>query len=881
MQRASRFRSILAWLLIAAGPAAQASLPETVQSLEFRLPEGPARLWRAERSGIERLWPDAEAWIELRTPGGTRRARAGKRVAVQLAADGRWPEGLMRAYRLVVRRRTAEAQWVVEAPDPWTALEATSALANAREVASVQPVLRRDLRLHGNYVPRPNDPHFREQWHLENRDFEGQPVGPDLNPRAAWGTTRGSGVTVAICDDGFETTHPDLQTAAAGGPHFDFTTSRASSGVYGAHSTAVAGLVGASGGNGIGVTGVAPSARLASWAIFDSFSFIVSDERLGDMFQYRLEDVAVRNHSWGNADVTLSEPSLLEATAISNAVSLGRGGRGVLMVRSAGNGRETGTDANADGYANDPRVIAVAATRDDGRVTSYSNPGACLLVASLSGDEEDTFAPTRTVYTTDRVGARGYNVTSGGSDLADYAFGSSGFSGTSASAPMISGLVALIVGANPELTYRDVQQVLIHASRHRDLRDPDVRTNAAGYLVSHNQGFGIPDAGQAVRLARGWNQRPPLVTATAAWSGRISPPDSGLRARIWGGDGASTDLVTAPTTGVHPSTPTARRPLTYVGLATNAVGEDLRGRAALIERGVSYFRDKLNRVAAAGAEFAVIFNHQDGNAVFIPGGTDFVGIPAVMIGENDGRALLARWQAGENVEAQLALDSVSAELVVTNGLLCEHVGLRVRSNHARRGDLRLELISPTGTRSILQRLNDDDEAGPVDWSYWSTQHFYEPARGTWTVVVSDQRARNVGDITGLELTVRGIAIEDADDDGLSDEWERRWFGTLASRAGEDPDGDGSPNAREQVLGTNPTSPDEPLRLELAPYDPDGGMRLTWPSPPGVPYRVLRFESVTDPGVELGRVTGTYPESEWITPRGPEGHRFYRLEVLPR
>ena len=71
----------------------------------------------------------------------------------------------------------------------------------------------------------------------------------------------------------------------------------------------------------------------------------------------------------------------------------------------------------------------------------------------------------------------------------------------------IAGIVALLLEANPNLTYRDVQQVLIHASRQYDIDDPFLSANAAGYRFSINTGFGTPDAGEAVRLAKRWAKR--------------------------------------------------------------------------------------------------------------------------------------------------------------------------------------------------------------------------------------------------------------------------------------------------------------------------------------------------------------------------------------
>jgi hypothetical protein len=125
-----------------------------------------------------------------------------------------------------------------------------------------------------------------------------------------------------------------------------------------------------------------------------------------DMFQF-VTIVSVQNHSWGiPEDPQQLRASLVERIGISNAVTFGRNGRGVVMVRSAGNGRSYSNNAGDDEYPSDPRVVAVAAARLDGRVARYSSPGACILVAAPSGDDSAENNPCMTnspnLFTTDR-----------------------------------------------------------------------------------------------------------------------------------------------------------------------------------------------------------------------------------------------------------------------------------------------------------------------------------------------------------------------------------------------------------------------------------------------------------------------------------------------
>ncbi len=863
-------------------------VPEVEESLEFRFADRIRTAWRGQRPLTDRWVGSPSGSVRMVSESGVREVWMTDRVAFR-AVDGGGP-GIRTAWdRLGLRwmREGAGGIQILRARDPWAAARAADVLAESPGVDVAVPVMRRRLAMHTTYAPRPDDPFFPEQWQLENRDAAGRSKGPDLHVRSAWPVAEGAGVTVAICDDGFETDHPDLRAAAAAvEPHFDFLTGRSNASVYGSHATCVAGLVAATSGNGVGLSGVAPKARLASWMIFDAFGDIANDEALMDMFQHDLQAVSVQNHSWGNASAEVSAPTALESAAISNAVENGRAGRGVVMVRSGGNDREQGNDVNDDAYANDPRVIAVAAVRRDGGIASYSNPGACLLVGAPSGDEDDITLPVDGVATTDRVGSRGYNRQTGANSLADYALGLSGFSGTSASAPQISGVAALVLSANTNLTARDVQQVLIHAARPPvgATPDPDLHRNAAGYAVSHNVGFGVPDTGQAVRLAKDWTLRPPRVVESVVQEGPLGVPDAGLRFWIQPVRSPEQSIVCEGAPGPHPDQPTGKWPITHVGLANAPLTANLTNRVALIQRGGNTFREKLTFAARAGARFAVFYNNIGGTTLVPPGYTDFVGIPAVFIPQDDGEALAARLEAGERVEAELRLETVSKTFEVSRPLVCEHVGLRVRSNHDRRGDLRITLVSPGGTRSVLQRRNFDSEPGPVNWTYWSIQHFYESSVGSWRAEFSDQVASWEGEILEAELMVWGVAIEDTDKDGLDDAWERRWFGNLESSAAMDPDLDGSSNAREQVLGTDPTREDEPFRISVAPFD-IASSRLSWPATDGLRYTVRRrglgLPSTGSPEEIETVIPGRFPEIDWVVPWTSLPGVVYRVESTPK
>ena len=724
------------------------------------------------------------------------------------------------------------------------------------------------------YAPTPSDPYYYVQWPLENRFADGSSAGPDLNVRAAWPYARGEGITVAVVDLGLDGRHPDLAPRLIGAPHFNFDTLSTNAGpvnrnASSAHGTEMAGLISAEEGNRKGMVGVAPRARLASWVIYNTNLTRLDPTRLAAMYSYESNRVDVQNHSWGSSALTLQPIPAAEDAAIAEAVQNGRQGRGVIMVRSAGNNRVAGGNVNDDGYAADPRVITVASLRTDGRVATYSEPGAPILVAAPSGDSGFPL-----LFTTDLVGTDGANAFQffpPNQELNDYVFDSLGFTGTSASAALISGAAALVLSANPRLGYRDVQQILLLASRHYDLADPDLTTNAVGKLVSHNLGYGVPDLGFAVQLALSWSNRPPATTLILRNSTGAQVPDGGYRLVLTGSNipPALTNISGLPSFGMHPDIATGTYLLVDIGTAATNFTASLAGKAALIQRGGVDYEQKLARAAAAGASLAVIYNNATGNsgcpggdALCPMGGTDFSTIPAIFVGQTAGDALRNLVVQSSNVLAQLRLDATNYTFNVTNGLSCEFVGVQVMSDHPLRGDLRITLVSPQGTRSVLQRFNADTSAGPVDWVYWSAHHFFESSRGPWRVEISDEVPDNVGPIRGVSLILQGVAMEDADADGLDDRWELGHFGNLDRGPRDDSDRDGMRNFLEQILGTNPTEESRGLALTLGRWK-NGLGRIAWPATTNHQYQLLSGSAV-DSLTVVTNLPGRFPVAEVFT-----------------
>ncbi|HVY69349.1 MAG TPA: S8 family serine peptidase, partial [Verrucomicrobiae bacterium] len=566
--RLPRFWALgLAWgLMVVAARAGEFTVTNPPATFEFRHPRRAAYVVESSPLTLQST-ETRQQWVRARpASGSTNIVEFGSRVVLQLQPGADLGATLGKT-SLRVSRQLAEGVWILQAPNARIALEEAARLAKLPQVLVCHPVSRRHIASTNRYAPAPDDPYFNQQWHLENRDsLTGARAGVDINARAAWAVTDGAGIQIAQGDDGVDITHPDLARALTGSPHFNFDT-RLADGRHPTsaadHGTGVAGVLAAEANNHRGVTGVAPGAKLASWVIFTPGGSSIDDESMMQMFQYQSNVVAVQNHSWANVYDEQLDVSLVERMGITNAVINGRDGRGEVLVWASGNGRDNYQNANDSAYTANPLGIAVGAARFDGRVASYSNPGACILLGAPGGDWDEDSPGIPSVFSTDRQGRLGENTATYTNDLADYMFGDTGFVGTSAASPQIAGIAALILSVNTNLSYRDAQQILAHSARHWDLADPDLQTNGAGFLVGHNLGFGVPDAGQAIRLAQIWPNRPPLVSTSVKVSNYTIIPDDGLRVVV-SGPATPTNLLSlgaSPGDGLQFLAPTANLPV--------------------------------------------------------------------------------------------------------------------------------------------------------------------------------------------------------------------------------------------------------------------------------------------------------------------------------
>lgn len=768
---------------------------------------------------------------------------------------------------------------IFEASDPISALKIAEDLSRTDGIEISHPVVRSALIRHWSYSPRPNDRYYQQQWNLENRDSGGSKRGIDLNVRSAWAVTGGDGIVVAFSDGGIDLDHPELVRSSFAPLHFNFETLQTNgmpSSIYETHGTHVAGILAATKNNRIGMAGIAPKSSFASWVVFGASGYPVSNERLAQMFTYGSNIVSIQTHPWGYSGVYLEGPTTVEQIAISNAVKFGRNGKGVVMVRSGGNDRQNGGNTTYNGYSNDPFVITVGAVRTDGRAASYSNPGDSILVCAPGGDMAYGFPG---IFTTDIHGPAG--ASAGNGDLADYLYDQIAFSGSSAAAPQIAGIAALLLSVNPNLTYRDVQQILIISSKNYDLKDPFLSTNGAGLRVSFNTGFGIPDAGYAVRLSAMWSNRPPLQIITVSNSSAVPIPEDGLKLLVMGSDVPSelTNIAALPN-GFGPrfDEPSRIASLVYIPDPLQPTSSNLTGKAVLLPRIGNFFDESVSNVAAAGALFAIFINNNTNNPDerVVVNVSDYSPIPSACISWRHGTALVNLLTNNAAVSAQLKPSRATLFFNVSQKLLCEHVGLFLKTDHQKRGQLRIALKSPMGTISILQRTNYDHTPNLSGWTYYSTRFFYEQSAGIWQLFVSDEMSGTTGNIVAASLSIYGVSIMDTNLNALDDRWEAA-YGLSGSRASDDPDKDGIPNSIEQILNANPLLPD-PINVDISVFD-SNFVRLSWNGSGGLHYRVYSRTNLGQPWSILANVNGNFPETEMILQITNRTSEFFKVELF--
>ncbi len=407
-----------------------------------------------------------------------------------------------------------ENMYMVSALHPGGVLALADSVVKVGGVTRVTPELSRKMQTRA-VTTAPNDTLFGKQWHLRNIvQNKGAVTGMDANVMEVWPSYKGNGIRLAIVDDGLQHTHPDLAPNYLPTYSYNFnnnTSDPAPDTTVDYHGTSCAGVAGARGSNGIGVSGVAPQVSLVGLRLIGEETV---DQQEADAFNYQMNNIEVKSNSWGPPDgYSAYAPGPLAEAALKNAATNGRGGKGEIFVWAGGNGREYGDNSNLDGYANSIYVIGVGAVDDRGIQASYSESGANLLISAPSSS-----SGRPGIVTTDLSGTAGYNSGKTTGELSDANY-TNDFGGTSSACPVISGVCALMLQANPNLGYRDVQEILMRTAKRVSSSDKGWKANTAGFWTNIAYGAGLVDAKRAVALAKVWNNLPALVKQTTSATG--------------------------------------------------------------------------------------------------------------------------------------------------------------------------------------------------------------------------------------------------------------------------------------------------------------------------------------------------------------------------
>jgi len=418
------------------------------------------------------------------------------------------------------------------------------------------------------------DPLYKHQWHLNNTGQKNSAInsgiaGEDINIHEVVtkdGALNGEGVLIAILDSGLELEHQDLKNNIVLGGSREFvegSDNPTSNTTAGDHGTSVAGIIAAEGWNGVGGRGVAPKAKLVGFNLLNNQSIANFISALGGA-EFS-EKVDIFNQSYGSSSKYVTHV-YGEKEAQYKFGALGkpnqnpplpalRNGKGAIYVKAAGNGFEKVTkfeggkevnisecvdsklhklscqNTNMDPENTLPYNIVIGALNAKGKKSSYSTAGSSLWV-SAPGGEYGINDPA--ILTVDQSGCnKGYSKTSASN--CNY---TSTFNGTSSATPIVSGAIAIILQANPNLSWREVKYILAETSDQVDptiedtvikvgnedyiaepkwLTNKAIRNGKGGYKFHNYYGFGRINVGKAVKLAKDYAASHPNTPFLTKW----------------------------------------------------------------------------------------------------------------------------------------------------------------------------------------------------------------------------------------------------------------------------------------------------------------------------------------------------------------------------
>ncbi|KAJ7328630.1 hypothetical protein OS493_023899 [Desmophyllum pertusum] len=387
------------------------------------------------------------------------------------------------------------------------------------------------LQKYEMYSPRDevtfNDPKWKDQWYMMRDD------GPTYNVIEVWkmGYT-GKGVVVGVVDSGLDKDHPELKNNFVQEASFDFVENEedpsSTNGESVSHGNSCAGIIAAVANNSFCGVGLAYNAKIGGIRILTVGG--LTDARKAKGISFRQDYVDIYSCSWGPTDYgyEVEEAGVVTEEALRQGALGGRKGLGSIFVFAAGNGGYSDDSCAFNGLVNSIYTIAITGVNNDGSLPHWGEHCPGILAVTYSKGISSLIDKTKLITATDN------------GECTEH------FGASSAAAPMASGLIALALEANKNLTWRDVQHIIIRSSRAngRVIQTEDWITNGANLTASNNVGFGLMDAHRLVSLAVNWTTVAPQLKCTISHPriNRVIPSADALKVTISLNDVAVTRL---------------------------------------------------------------------------------------------------------------------------------------------------------------------------------------------------------------------------------------------------------------------------------------------------------------------------------------------------
>lgn len=657
-------------------------------------------------------------------------------------------------------------------------------------------------------LPLPTDPSYRVQWHLHRQ----LPAATDYDPRSssrceeAWQLLDSFGdsdVVVGVTDDGCQLDHPDFNSSGkfAGWGYFEGSTlfRRGDVGALPSkmhetgsnHGTSCAGVIAAEV-DSEATVGAAPGCRLApiKWES-NGPSLFISDSKLRTALKYLDSRVDIISNSWGGRPVSTwstSTKNLIRRMAQTG----GRRGKGVVFLWAAGNENclvhhtsnqdvpfTNGIDFSgpfwigvrtARRFVHDasqiPGVMIVAALASTAQRSHYSNYGAGIDICAASSNSHE--------YHRLNLPGRGITTATGNDQVTNR------FGGTSSATPLVAGVAALVISADPNLTGMEVISVL-NRTASKDLNmqdwpktppasfDPDTSWDISpvapfdsGAFQNINSpdgtwspwfGHGNVDAFAAVESALDV----PLSNVTATSQVAVAIPDNdpvGIVSRLNINNSGVIQSLKVKVDIAH----------TFIGdLVVSLVSPDGRrirlhdrtgGSANDLKR--EYDESRVSALASLAANSI--------RGVWTLEVTDHAGIDT---------GTLISWGIDANVVVSGSIEAesspglaipdnnpvgVSDSILVSDPRVIADIEVAVDITHTFIGDLKVELANSNGAAVVLHAQSGrgtdnlrrtyapDDTPG-------LNRLVGQPSAGTWTLKVADLLGQDIGKLNRWGLTI--------------------------------------------------------------------------------------------------------------------------------